>query len=363
MKILLVSLSNHYTFQETIYTLKEEMSKSTNFEVHTLGSNKMRYTLQKYDSRTNHIFNVPSKTGISIKMLDYFELSRIISNIKKIDPDYIMFFSSHIWNIPIMKKFKGKNIHIIHDVIPHVGDKNYTSVKMYNKYMSRISDFIVVHTRIFINLFSQMYKYPLEKIFYFNLTRKQIDYSSYNESNKILFFGRINKYKGIDFLIDIIPHLNDYQFIVAGKPNKDSYDEINILKAFPNVTIIDSYIDEKMMEKLFLESELVILPYKSATQSGVIIDAYKYSRPVVCFAVGGLVEQVNNETGFLIEDGNKEMFINKIRYYMSLAREEKETYAHSAYNFGLKKYSLESNVSLISNILMDIQIQQNGIKL
>lgn len=54
----------------------------------------------------------------------------------------------------------------------------------------------------------------------------------------------------------------------------------------------DYYVSDEEMKNYFVNCDWVILPYNSASQSGVIIDAYKYSRPVISFEVGAIVEQI-----------------------------------------------------------------------
>ena len=55
------------------------------------------------------------------------------------------------------------------------------------------------------------------------------------------------------------------------------------------------------MREAFVNCDWVIVPYNSASQSGIIIDAYKYSRPVIAFAVGAIPEQVDaNKSGYLV---------------------------------------------------------------
>ena len=69
------------------------------------------------------------------------------------------------------------------------------------------------------------------------------------------------------------------------------------------------------------KGDWAIVPYNSASQSGIIIDAYKYSRPIVAFAVGAIPEQVDAEkSGYLVEAGNNEKFADKLKEAVDFVR-------------------------------------------
>ena len=110
------------------------------------------------------------------------------------------------------------------------------------------------------------------------------------------------------------------------------------------------------MKKYFIESEKVILPYESATQSGVIVDAYKYSRPVICFDVGGLAEQVKHKkTGYLIQNQNLENFSKQLNSFFQLSMIEKKKISHDAWKFGYIKYSFQNSQDRVNSLLEKIK--------
>ena len=89
-----------------------------------------------------------------------------------------------------------------------------------------------------------------------------------------------------------------------------------------------------------LKSGSIIVPYNSASQSGIIIDAYKYSRPVIAFAVGAIPEQVDDgKSGYLVEAGDNKKFADKLKEAMKLSAEEYDTMSSYAYQYGSKKYA------------------------
>lgn len=117
-------------------------------------------------------------------------------------------------------------------------------------------------------------------------------------SNKktLLFFGLIRNYKGLDLLIDALSLLDaSYQLIIAGEPYNsfEKYQQqIKISPARERIQVLNKYIDDKEVSVLFSAADILVLPYKSATQSGVIPIAYHFEIPVVATDVGGLKETI-----------------------------------------------------------------------
>jgi glycosyltransferase involved in cell wall biosynthesis len=125
----------------------------------------------------------------------------------------------------------------------------------------------------------------------------------------ILFFGFIKPYKGVDYLIDACPILkarygNEIRVLIVGDVYGDStpyYDRINNSGARDIISFDNDFIPDSKVEDYFIASDLLVLPYLSATQSGIIQIAYNYDLPVVTTKVGGLPEVVQDSvTGFLV---------------------------------------------------------------
>ncbi len=133
------------------------------------------------------------------------------------------------------------------------------------------------------------------------------------ESRVILFFGFIKAYKGLLVLLEAVPHLraqfgDDIRVLVVG----DFYEDpspyrrrIAELAIGDRVTLVPGYTPNDEVPRYFVASDLVVLPYLSATQSGIVQIAYRYDRPVVTTNVGGLPEFVSEgETGYLVPPGD-----------------------------------------------------------
>lgn len=119
-----------------------------------------------------------------------------------------------------------------------------------------------------------------------------------------LFFGRIDKYKGIETLLRVyskgsgrLPRL-----VLAGS-GRLSPEEERLLGECDNVRLINRFIGDAEMNWLFINSKVIVLPYIEASQSGVLPMAYHFGKPVVVSDLPGLVEFVDvGETGFVFSN-------------------------------------------------------------
>ena len=126
--------------------------------------------------------------------------------------------------------------------------------------------------------------------------------SSYHVRNTIGFFGRIEPYKGLDLLVEAFERSANTQLklLIAGKGiiSKPLLERIN---ANPRITLRNEYIRDEEFPQLLEAVDLVVLPYKRASQSGVIPMCFAAGVAVVATNVGALAEQVPEGTGVIVE--------------------------------------------------------------
>ena len=129
-------------------------------------------------------------------------------------------------------------------------------------------------------------------------------------SNYILFFGRIDKYKGIGTLLSAYKKVQDnveLPLVVAGN-GKFTENELSLLQSIlsDKICIINRYIQDSEMVWLFMNSSFLCLPYTEASQSGVIPIAYYFGKPVVVSDIKGLVQFVDDgKTGYIFKTSNE----------------------------------------------------------
>ena len=140
----------------------------------------------------------------------------------------------------------------------------------------------------------------------------------------LLFFGLIREYKGLDILLEAFALLpDDYQLIVAGEPY-GSFDKYSrIMEAWPDAmkdrVVTDlRYIRDSEVTDFFSAADLAVLPYRSATQSGISSVSYHFEVPMVVTDVGGLKETIGDRgTGIVAPEGTPEAIAKEILRYFS----------------------------------------------
>lgn len=119
--------------------------------------------------------------------------------------------------------------------------------------------------------------------------------------NYMLFFGLVRAYKGLDWLLDafakVKDQLKDVQLIVAGEfyEEEDKYRaqiEANGLK--DRVIVKNEFVADADLRKYFGAADLIVQPYKTATQSGVTQVAFHFEKPCLVTNVGGLGEIIHD---------------------------------------------------------------------
>ena len=132
-----------------------------------------------------------------------------------------------------------------------------------------------------------------------------------------VFFGYVRRYKGLDTLLDAWPAVRRQRpvtLVVAGEfyedpgPYREQVARANAAAASgaapgaaPAVRLVDRYLPDEEVEALLKAADVVVLPYRSATQSGVTHVAYALGKPVITTDVGGLAETVRpGETGLVV---------------------------------------------------------------
>lgn len=128
----------------------------------------------------------------------------------------------------------------------------------------------------------------------------------------LLFFGFVREYKGLKYLLDAMKKIKvqipEIQLWVVGDfgEDKDKYlEQIEQNDIKDQVVLVEGYIPDREVEKYFAAADLVVLPYISATQSGIVQIAYGFEKPVVVTDVGGLPDVVqDHKTGYVVSKEN-----------------------------------------------------------
>ena len=138
----------------------------------------------------------------------------------------------------------------------------------------------------------------------------------------LLFFGLIRTYKGLDILLEAFGKLSDeYQLIIAGEPygSFDKYQQI--IDTLPNKDRIRmnlKYIKDSEVKDYFSAADLAVLPYRSATQSGISSVSYHFEVPMIVTDTGGLKETIGDRgTGIVADECTPECILKEINRFFS----------------------------------------------
>lgn len=212
-----------------------------------------------------------------------------------------------------MLKRKIPLIALCDNVIPHekrIGDKILTKyfLKANNQFLV-MSKSVGTDIQAFVNNANvEFHPHPVYDQFGELLSKKKaIDKIQLDVAKKyILFFGFIRKYKGLDLLIRALPNINDnVELIVAGEFYESEKDYKKIIKELgleSRVHFFSDFIPQHQVNLFFSAADIVVQPYRTATQSGVAQVAYHFNKPIVVTNVGGLPEIVpHKKVGYVVD--------------------------------------------------------------
>ena len=314
---------NHdvYFFTEALYEiynfldkkkLKKTISKGT--EVDQLKRFRDLIDLDKtFLIKGTRNSNVLKKLFISYQIHQY---------LKKINPDVIIIDNNMLTYFVSTLAFRKKMLLVVHDPFLHSGEN-----LIIDRVLRKIH-FSLIQQKMLLNENQKK-----EFISYYNYNPKDIhtsflsvyDFLNYFKTNEfvdsekfnILFFGRISPYKGIKFLLDAfvdIVSTEKYPNITLTIAGSGDFDfAIEPYKKYSEIKIINEFIIPENLANLIFNSSVVVCPYIDATQSGVVMSAYAFKKPVIATNVGGLPEMVKDQsTGIIIEPKNSEAIKNAI---------------------------------------------------
>jgi glycosyltransferase involved in cell wall biosynthesis len=175
-----------------------------------------------------------------------------------------------------------------------------------------------------------------------------------SDKHVILFFGYVRRYKGLHILLDAMPSILksvNVKLLVVGEFYDDEQkyrQQIAEKRLGEKVLVHSEYVPNEEVSRYFSAADVVVLPYVSATQSGIVQIAYQFDKPVIATDVGGLAEVVLNErTGFIVKpEAPEEVASAVVRFY----KEGREAEFVRNVSTEKKKYSWENLVRAIERL-------------
>ena len=328
-----------YAIQSTFLEIKNQHSVSAIFESKTYAE------FEEYSS-----FLELSKTYIinrqSIKAYSLSNLrlqSDLIKFISSINPDII--HSNNFLNFNfLLFLLKNKNPIVLtdHDPFPHSGEDSFKNSLIRKLNYRFINNYILLNS-VQKSEYLETYKENEKNVYISSLGvytyLREPSYSfSKTKTNRILFFGRISQYKGLEYLIEAFrmakKEIQDIKMTIAGAG--DFHFNLNSDLDNSSLTIINRYVTKRELVTLISEAKFVVCPYTDATQSGVVMTSFALGTPVIATKVGGLIESVTDGvTGLLVPPKDAQALAKAISFLFKndklitqMTRNIEEIYLH-----------------------------------
>jgi len=298
----------------------------------------------QFDKSTQQVKRVPNKRLVnSINPLNWFIVA---SKLKKENADLVIFdwwhpffgFCHGVISFLLRKEYKNKILFITENVVSHEDNFIDRFLTMFG--LRNASKFLTL-SRIVEKDVQQYAKgkkvYRSELPVYdcyqqnnnidFQKTKEELGFNK--NSIVLLFFGYVRKYKGLDILIEAFPKIikenPESRLLIVGEfyDKPDLYfDQIKKFGIEDKVKVVNEFVPNEEVAKYYEVSDIVILPYRSATQSGILNVAYGFNKPVIVTDVGGLAEFVDErKTGFVVEPDSSDSIDEAVKNFINVKSE------------------------------------------
>ena len=342
--------------------LAEHLKKKHTVETITF---KRQYPKLLFPGKTQEESGIPTNVNPAPQLIDSINPLNWIAVAKIIrdkNPDLVIFkfwlpfFGPCFGTIAkfVKKKANTKVIFICDNIIPHerrIGDIQFT------RYAFKYVDYFIVQSDAVEQQLNQYFpnsKYckvhhPVYENFGLPLLKQRAREVLGIKSEKvILFFGYVRPYKGLMVLIEAMKQIEDVLLLVVG----EFYDEetkyrqrVKSLNLESCIRFIADYVPNEDVTTYFSSADVIVLPYLSATQSGITQIAYNFDKPVIATNVGGLAEVViNGKTGYVVSPNDPDALATAIKTFYDEQREEE--FAANV-KIEKKKYSWDNFVDAI----------------
>ena len=374
MKIIIIGTAYPYRGGLTAFNerlAKEYADKGHNVEIYTF---TLQYPAFLFPGKTQYS-DEPASKGLhifrkinSVNPLNWLKVGR---EIRKKQPDLVIvkywlpFMAPCFGTIlrQVRKNGKTRIISILDNIIPHekrIGDKQLTQY-----FVNAVDGFVAMSKSVLndVNIFDRQKPkafspHPLYDNFGEKVSRQEaIEKLNFDENQRyMLFFGFIRDYKGLDLLLKAYANscfrTMNVKLIVAGEfyNNSEKYFSLEEELGLKNEVIWrNDFIPDSEVKYYFGAADIIVQPYKSATQSGVTQIAYHFEKPMLVTNVGGLAEIVpHGKVGYIVNTDEKEIADALVDFY------ENERFNDFTTNIILEKekYSWSKMIDTINNLTL-----------
>jgi glycosyltransferase involved in cell wall biosynthesis len=294
------------------------------------------------------------KIYTAINSVNPFNWIKVGNRLRKLKPEVIVvrywlpFMGPALGTIlrRVRKNRHTKIIAITDNVIPHEKRPGDTAFTKY--FLGSCDAFITMSNKVLNDLRTFVKEKPAVQVLHplYDNFGEPIPKSAAREklglpqdAKIVLFFGFIRKYKGLDILLEAMKTVNkDVKLLVAGEFYEDDkpYHELIAKLGIEDALILrTNFIPDSEVKYYLCAGDVVVQPYRSATQSGVTPLAYHFEKPMIVTNVGSLPSMVpDNEVGLVAEPDSSSVSRAITRFYelgenyfIPHLRREKEKYS------------------------------------
>lgn len=291
-------------------------------------------------------------------------LRQMTQVIRARDVDLVHFLGDDVTWLNLLPYLIGRRPTVItvHDAEPHPGDTESGLMPrfMINRFNSGATR-LLVHGDIIKEALAQRIGRLLDDIDvlphvalmrYAEMAKREAMKSAPSDGKRnLLFFGRIMTYKGLPVLLDAGQMVKethpDVKLVVAGRG--PALDELRPRLGDDHVELKDGFIPDRDVAQLFLDTELVVLPYVEASQSGILALAAAFGRPAIVSDVGEIGELVRSTgMGLVVPPNDPAALAKAIRRVLSdpaLAKELSAASAEAARGEGIMSPDVVANLA------------------
>lgn len=333
---------SHYT--GLLYKALVKNGCETNLHSYKFQYPKFLYKKEQKDER-NTQFKIDD-ANFSIHTMNPFNWIHVSGMIKKEKPDVVVIQWWHPYFAPcyfmLCKLMKKQRIlFVCHNVFPH---ERFPLDRMLTGLVLRQGSYFITQSRMDADdLLSVkpdakfcVTPHPTYNAFKLaDLSKSEArDMLGIDENDKVLlFFGFVREYKGLKYLLQAMPDISKrlpgaHLWVVGdfGSDRDMYFDLIENLKIKESVRTVEGYIADAEVEKYFAACDLVVLPYISATQSGIVQISYGFNKPVLVTDVGGLPDVVtDSKTGYVVKPNDHSEISDKVIEFFEENRAEEFT--------------------------------------
>ncbi len=279
---------------------------------------------------------VPVRSTSVLDTANPFSYLRTVKAIREWKPDLLIVRYWMSWFAPslgyVCRRMRRscRVIGILDNVVPH--EPHFFDAPLTKYFLSGCDGYVTLCGEVSKDLLKlkpdarfAVIQHPLYSHFGKKMPREDAECRLGLEHGKknLLFFGLIREYKGLDILLEAFAGLDDsYQLIIAGEPYGSFEKYRKIIDRIPDGKrrIVEAlhYVRDSEVSLYFSAADLTVLPYRSATQSGISSVSYHFEVPMVVTAVGGLKETIGDRgTGIVAADVTPDAIRAEIRRYFA----------------------------------------------